>query len=245
MNGNPTWLEALQDDDVRKHIAYNITLVGTTKAVNAIYQNPDFAGCRTADAKQDRKAIRSAIQVCNPKNRDRFNSQKYGAAVADAMSHRLEYLVSKSIPTLNKHRNGCKMSTTKPQQPRTSMTLNNSCCNSKFTFDIKEPLLSQMQWAFQFLQWRAQHADPGAAQPELIREMRSGNSPNLLSRYEAIRRQGKILNDDDRALIVHLAYLDPRFFVEYYLHDPQSMYPLQPHHVQLLNLIPYDKRRQS
>ena len=82
MNGNPTWLEALQDDDVRKHIAYNITLVGTTKAVNAIYQNPDFAGCRTADAKQDRKAIRSAIQVCNPKNRDCFNSQKYGAAVA-------------------------------------------------------------------------------------------------------------------------------------------------------------------
>ncbi len=38
-----------------------------------------------------------------------------------------------------------------------------------------------------------------------------------------------------------MAYLDPRFFVEYYLHDPQSMSPLQPHHVRLLNLIPYDK----
>ena len=38
-----------------------------------------------------------------------------------------------------------------------------------------------------------------------------------------------------------MAYVDPRFFVEYYLHDPQSMSPLQPHHVQLLNLIPYDK----
>ena len=38
-----------------------------------------------------------------------------------------------------------------------------------------------------------------------------------------------------------MAYVDPRFFVEYYLHDPVSMTPLQPHHVDMLNLIPYDE----
>lgn len=167
MNGNSTWLEALQDDDVRKHIAYNITLVGTTKAVNAIYQNPDFAGCRTGDAAQDRKAIRSAIQVCNPRNRDRFNSQKYGAAVADAMSHLLEYLVSKSIPNLE-------------QTQERLQNVDDQAANAEDINDFKKlllqqqihirhqgALLSQMQWAVQFLQWRAQHADPGAAQPRL------------------------------------------------------------------------------
>ena len=167
MNGNSTWLEALQDEDVRKHIAYNITLVGTTKAVNAIYQNPDFAGCRTSDAKQDRKAIRSAIQVCNPKNRDRFNSQKYGAAVADAMSHLLEYLVSKSIPNLEQTQE--RLQNVDDQAAKTEHIddLKQLLLQQQIHIRHQGALLSQMQWAFQFLQWRAQHADPGAAHPRL------------------------------------------------------------------------------
>ena len=38
-----------------------------------------------------------------------------------------------------------------------------------------------------------------------------------------------------------MAYVYPEFFVEYYFHNPMTMSPLQPHHVRLLNLIPYDK----
>ena len=167
MNDNSTWLEALQDDDVRNHIAYNITLIGTTKAVNAIYQNPDFACCRTGDAAQDRKAIRSAIQVCNPRNRDRFNSQKYGAAVADAMSHRLEHLVSKCIPTLE-------------QTVERLQNVDDQAVKAKDIDDFKQlllqqqihirhqtALLSQMQWAFQFLQWHAEHTGARDARPRL------------------------------------------------------------------------------
>ena len=167
MNGNSTWLEALQDDDVRKHIAYNITLVGTTKAVNAIYENPDFAGCKTGDAKQDRKAIRSAIQVCNPKNRDRFNSQKYGAAVADAMSHLLEYLVSKSIPNLEQTQERLQNVDDQAAKAEDFDDLKQLLLQQQIHIRHQGALLSQMQWAFQFLQWRAQHADPGAAQPRL------------------------------------------------------------------------------
>ena len=90
MDENSTWQEALKDEDVRQNIAYNIQRYGTKKAVDAVYENPKFESCRTGYAVQDRKAIRSAIQVCNPKNRDRFNSQKYGAAIADAARDELE-----------------------------------------------------------------------------------------------------------------------------------------------------------
>ena len=94
------WLEALKDEDLRKHIAYNIMRFGTTKTINAIYKNPNFAKCRTGNAVQDRKAIRSAIQVCNPKNKDRFNTQKYGGAVADAARDQYEFLVAEHVPIL-------------------------------------------------------------------------------------------------------------------------------------------------
>ena len=56
-----------------------------------------------------------------------------------------------------------------------------------------------------------------------------------------MRRQAPILNDDDRALVAHLAYVAPEYFVEYYLHDPDSMSPPQPHHVRLLNLVDCDE----
>jgi len=177
LNGNSTWLEALQDDDVRKHIAYNITLVGTTKAVNAIFQNPDFAGCRTGDAAQDRKAIRSAIQVCNPRNRDRFNSQKYGAAVADAMSHLLEYLVSKSIPNLEQTQERLQKVDDQAAKTEDIDDLKQLLLQQQIHIRHQGALLSQMQWAFQFLQWRAQHADPGAVQPRLDSEDALGELP--------------------------------------------------------------------
>ena len=94
------WLEALNDEDIRKNIAYNITLIGTTKTVDAICQNPRFAKCRTGNAARDRKAIRSAIQVCNPKNKDRFNIQKYGGAIADAVRDQYEFVVAEHVPNL-------------------------------------------------------------------------------------------------------------------------------------------------
>ena len=46
---------------------------------------------------------------------------------------------------------------------------------------------------------------------------------------------------NNRECRVHAAYVYPQLFVERYLLDPNSMSPLQPHHVRLLNLIPYDK----
>ena len=46
---------------------------------------------------------------------------------------------------------------------------------------------------------------------------------------------------DSRETRVHAAYVFPELFAEYYLRDPDTISPLQPHHVQLLNLIPYDK----
>ena len=50
-----------------------------------------------------------------------------------------------------------------------------------------------------------------------------------------------IHNEEERKLVVHMAYIDPEFFVERYLLDPHTMSPLQPHHVELLNLIPYNE----
>ena len=38
-----------------------------------------------------------------------------------------------------------------------------------------------------------------------------------------------------------MAYVNPEFFAEYYLHDPESMSPIPSHHVDMLNLIPYDE----
>ncbi len=98
MDENSTWQEALKDEDVRKNIAYNIQRYGTKKAVDAVYENQNFESCRTGDAAHDRKAIRTAIQVCNPKNKDRFNTQKYGAAVADAARDELECVVVEHVP---------------------------------------------------------------------------------------------------------------------------------------------------
>jgi len=95
-----TWLEALKGEDIRKNIAYNIQRYGTKKTVEAIYDDPKFANCRTENAAQDRRAIHNAIQVCNPKNRDRFNSQKYGAAVADAVRDQLEFAVAEHLPDI-------------------------------------------------------------------------------------------------------------------------------------------------
>lgn len=80
-----------------KNIAYNIQRYGTKKAVDAIYENQTFESCRTGNAGQDRKAIRAATQVCNPKNQDRFNTQKYGGAVADAARDELECAVVEHV----------------------------------------------------------------------------------------------------------------------------------------------------
>ena len=98
MDEKSTWHETLKDEDVRKNIAYNIQRYGTKKAVDAVYENQNFESCRTGDAAHDRKAIRTAIQVCNPKNKDRFNTQKYGAAVADAARDELECAVVEHVP---------------------------------------------------------------------------------------------------------------------------------------------------
>ena len=98
MDEKSTWHETLKDEDVRKNIAYNIQRYGTKKAVDAVYENQNFESCRTGDAAHDRKAIRTAIQVCNPKNKDRFNTQKYGAAVADAARDELECVVVEHVP---------------------------------------------------------------------------------------------------------------------------------------------------
>ena len=82
---------------------------------------------------------------------------------------------------------------------------------------------------------------PVQPNPDLIREIRAKGYQRPRNLYEKIRSQVTILNDDDRTLLVHVAYVDPEFFVERYLLDPVVMSPLQPHHVRLLNLIPYDK----
>ena len=101
MQDKTLWLDALNDEDIRKNIAYSIVRFGTTKTVDGIYQNPRFAKCRTGNAVKDRKAIRSAIQVCNPKNKDRFNTQKYGGAVADAVRDQYEFVVAEHVPNLD------------------------------------------------------------------------------------------------------------------------------------------------
>ncbi len=98
MKDKSTWQEALKDEDIRKNVAYNIQRYGTKKAVDAIYENPNFESCRTGNATQDRKAIRAATQVCNPKYQDRFNTQKYGGAVADAARDELECAVVEHVP---------------------------------------------------------------------------------------------------------------------------------------------------
>ena len=101
MEDKTTWLEALKDEDIRKSIAYSIARFGTTKTVDAIFQSPNYAECRTGNAVQDRKAIRSAIQTCNPKIKDRFNTQKYGDALADALKDQYEFLVAEHLPNLD------------------------------------------------------------------------------------------------------------------------------------------------
>ena len=105
MEDKPTWLEALKDEDIRKNIAYNIQRYGTKKAVDAVYENPNFESCRTGNATQDRKAIRAATQVCNPKYQDRFNTQKYGGAVADAARDELECAVVEHVPYIKQSLN--------------------------------------------------------------------------------------------------------------------------------------------
>ena len=105
MEDKTTWLEALKDEDIRKNIAYNIQRYGTKKAVDAIYKNQNFESCRTGNAAQDRKAIRAATQVCNPKNQDRFNTQKYGGAVADAARDELECAVVEHVPYIKQSLN--------------------------------------------------------------------------------------------------------------------------------------------
>ena len=65
--------------------------------------------------------------------------------------------------------------------------------------------------------------------PSLIREFRG------LSLEEARRRA------NNRECRVHAAYVYPQLFIERFLLDPDMMSPLQPHHEELLNLIPHDK----
>lgn len=101
MQDKTTWLEALKDEDIRKSIAYSIARIGTTKTVDAIFQSPNYAECRTGNAVADRKAIRSAIQTCNPKIKDRFNTRKYGDAFADALRDEYEFLVAEHLPNLD------------------------------------------------------------------------------------------------------------------------------------------------
>lgn len=48
---------------------------------------------------------------------------------------------------------------------------------------------------------------------------------------------------NNRETRVHAAYVYPQLFAERYLIDSDTMSPLQPHHVHLLNLIPFNKTR--
>ena len=64
---------------------------------------------------------------------------------------------------------------------------------------------------------------------------------NLIREFRNLSLEEARLRATNRECRVHAAYVYPQLFVERYLLDPNSMSPLQPHHVRLLNLIPYDK----
>ncbi len=169
------WREALQDEDIRKNIAYNIQRYGTMKAVDAIYENPNFANCRTGNAVQDRKAIRSAIQVCNPKNQDRFNTQKYGAAVADAARDLLESAVVEHVPYINQSLMRMREVDDMAAKAETIDELK----KLKLKQEIHEryrSALSALTGALRFYQRLPDDTDAGAAQPRL----NSGNSGERL-----------------------------------------------------------------
>ena len=64
---------------------------------------------------------------------------------------------------------------------------------------------------------------------------------NLIREFRELTVEEVRQRVDSRETRVHAAYVFPELFAEYYLHDPGIISPLQPHHVELLNLIPYDK----
>ena len=64
---------------------------------------------------------------------------------------------------------------------------------------------------------------------------------NLIREFRNLTVEEVRQSVDCRETRVHAAYAFPELFAEYYLRDPDTISPLQPHHVQLLNLIPYDK----
>lgn len=166
MDEKTTWQAALKDDDVRKNIAYNIQRYGARKAVNTIYENQNFAICRTGNAAQDRKAIRTAIQVCNPNNKDRFNTQKYGASVADAARDELECAVVEHIPYIKQSLERMREVDEKAAKAETLEELK----KLKLKQEIHEryrSALSALTGALRVYERLPDRSDPGAAQPRV------------------------------------------------------------------------------
>ena len=91
------------------------------------------------------------------------------------------------------------------------------------------PSTSTSSHTFLITPIRKRNKTPFRPNLNLIREFRELTPEE--ARQTAINRERR----------VHAAYVFPQLFVEYYLHNPNTMSPLQPHHVRLLNLIPYDK----
>ena len=166
MDEKSTWHETLKDEDVRKNIAYNIQRYGTKKAVDAVYENQNFESCRTGDAAHDRKAIRTAIQVCNPKNKDRFNTQKYGAAVADAARDELECAVVEHVPHIKQSLERMREVDEKAAKAETLEELK----KLKLKQEIHEryrSALSALAGALRVYERLPDESDAGAAQPRL------------------------------------------------------------------------------
>ena len=64
---------------------------------------------------------------------------------------------------------------------------------------------------------------------------------NLIREFRDLSLEEARERANNRESRVHAAYVFPQLFAERYLIDSDTMSPLQPHHVHLLNLIPFNK----
>lgn len=64
---------------------------------------------------------------------------------------------------------------------------------------------------------------------------------NLIREFRDLSLEETRERANNRESRVHAAYVYPQLFVEHYLIESDTMSPLQPHHVHLLNIIPFDK----
>ena len=63
---------------------------------------------------------------------------------------------------------------------------------------------------------------------------------NLIREFRELTLEEARSRANNRECRAHAAFVYAELFVAFYLHNPETMSPLQPHHVKLLNLIPYD-----